>query len=246
MKKLFLLCLLFLVSPTYAGGNQSIQSFSQAKKLLKNVVYVGHYETFYCKAVFDKDNNITLPAGFVTFTHKQRAKKLEWEHVLPAEHFGRVFAEWREGNPECVDSKAKSFKGRKCAEKTNEEFRFMLCDMYNLYPAIGAVNAIRSNIDYNELADEKNAFGTCPFKVSKNQVEPPSYTRGAIARTYLYFDAEYPKYHMSDSTRKLMTVWDKMYPVDEWECERAKRIEALQGNENKFVKNPCMEKGLYR
>lgn len=241
MKKVFLLLTLFLVLPACAGGNQSIQSFTKAKKLLKNVVYAGHNETFYCHGTFDKDNNITLPDGFVTLTHEQRAKKLEWEHVLPAEHFGRAFVEWREGDPECIDTKGKSFKGRKCAEKANEEFRFMLCDMYNLYPAIGAVNAIRSNIDYNELENEKSSFGSCPFKVGKKQVEPPPYTRGNIARTYLYFDDAYPKYHMSDSTRKLMTAWDKMYPVDEWECERAKRIEKLQGNENKFVKSKCAE-----
>ena len=230
----------FLSACTWAG-NTEITSFTKAKKLLINVVYAGHNETFYCKGHFDLKNNIILPEGFKTPSHEKRAYKLEWEHAVPAENFGRAFPEWREGHPECVDSKGKSFKGRKCAEKTNEEFRLMLCDMYNLYPAIGAVNAIRSNIAYDEMKNEKNSFGTCPFKVGKDQVEPPPYTRGAIARTYLYFDAEYPKYHMSDSTRKLMTAWDKMYPVDAWECERAKRIEKLQGNENKFVKSKCAE-----
>ena len=246
MRKLFLLLSLFLALPACAEGNQSVQSFTKAKTLLKNVVYAGHNETFYCHGTFDKNNNITLPKGFTMPTHEKRAKKLEWEHVLPAEHFGRAFTQWREGHPECIDSKGKSFKGRKCAEKTSEEFRFMLCDMYNLYPAIGAVNAIRSNIAYDELENEKSSFGSCPFKVGKNQVEPPPYTRGAIARTYLYFDDAYSKYHMSDSMRKLMTAWDKMYPVDEWECERAKRIEKLQGNVNKFVKSKCEEAGFSR
>lgn len=246
MRKVVLLFSLFFALSAYAEGNQSVQSFTKAKNLLKKVVYAGHNETFYCRGTFDENNNITLPKGFTAPVHEKRAKKLEWEHVLPAEHFGRAFVEWREGHPGCVDNKGKSFKGRKCAEKANEEFRFMLCDMYNLYPAIGAVNAIRSNIAYDELKSEKNSFGSCPFKVGKNQVEPPPYTRGAIARTYLYFDFEYPKYHMSDSTRKLMMAWDKMYPVDEWECERAKRIEKLQGNENRFVKSKCEEMGFYR
>ena len=30
-----------------------------------------------------------------------------------------------------------------------------------------------------------------------------------------------------------------MYPVDAWECLRAKRIERIQGNENPFVKEAC-------
>ena len=30
---------------------------------------------------------------------------------------------------------------------------------------------------------------------------------------------------MSRQQRQLMDAWDKMYPVDQWECTRAKRIE---------------------
>ena len=35
-----------------------------------------------------------------------------------------------------------------------------------------------------------------------------------------------------------------MYPVDAWECLRAKRIERIQGNENPFVKEACRKAGL--
>ena len=77
----------------------------------------------------------------MTPEHQKRAKRVEWEHVVPAENFGRFFSEWRDGSPECVDSKGRSFKGRKCAEKASREYRFMQADLYNLYPAIGAVNA---------------------------------------------------------------------------------------------------------
>ncbi len=37
-----------------------------------------------------------------------------------------------------------------------------------------------------------------------------------------------------------------MYPVDQWECIRAKRIENIQGNPNNFVKEKCIELGLYQ
>ena len=100
MRKVFLLLALFFVLRACAGGNKSVQSFTKAKNLLKKVVYAGHNETFYCHGTFDKNNNITLPEGFTTPTHEQRAKKLEWEHVLPAEHFGRAFVEWRDGYKE--------------------------------------------------------------------------------------------------------------------------------------------------
>lgn len=233
-------------STSINAQNTTISSFSQAKKILKNDIYFDYHKTFYCKATFNNDNKITLPTGFYTEKHKKRAYRLEWEHIVPAENFGRNFIEWREGHPSCIDSKRKAFKGRKCAEKTNKEFRYMLSDMYNLYPSIGAVNAMRSNYNFAELYQNiPFTFGACSMKIDNRKVEPPSYTKGAIARTYLYFEQEYPIYKMSSSMKKMMIAWNKMYPVDEWECKRAKRIEKLQGNANNFVKNACKEQNLY-
>ncbi|MEZ8695292.1 endonuclease [Vibrio splendidus] len=42
---------------------------------------------------------------------------------------------------------------------------------------------------------------------------------------------------MSKSQHQLMNAWNKMYPVVQWECERAKRIIALQGNTNRVVQS---------
>lgn len=229
----------------WAAGNTRIESFNQAKKLLEQKVYFDHRETFYCRATFDSKKNVTLPKGFTTEKHEKRAHRVEWEHVVPAENFGRTFAEWRDGDEECVRSNGKPFKGRACAEKVNQEFRYMQADLYNLYPAIGAVNAVRSNYRYTMLPDAASSFGSCPMKVSGRAVEPPEYTRGAIARTMLYMQDAYPKYKLSNAQMKLMTAWDKMYPVDAWECLRAKRIERIQGNENPFVKEACRKAGLF-
>ena len=243
-QKLSIILGIVIFSSSVWAGNTQIASFTKAKKLLTNVIYAGHNETFYCKGHFDLKNNILLPEGFKTPTHGKRAHKLEWEHAVPAENFGRAFVEWREGHPDCVDSKGKTFKGRKCAEKINKDFQLMQADMYNLYPAIGAVNAIRSNFNYAELPSSEITFGTCPMKIDGKKADPPKYTKGPIARTYLYFEEEYPVYHMSDATKKMMQAWDKMYPVDAWECERTRRIEKLQGNTNRFVKEACEKAGL--
>ncbi len=48
-----------------------------------------------------------IPTGFTTTKHVKRAKKVEWEHVVPAEIFGRTFTEWRDGNKKCVDKRGK-------------------------------------------------------------------------------------------------------------------------------------------
>lgn len=230
--------------PAAIEGNTVNESFSKAKRMLEREVYADHRVTLYCRAPFDDRKRITLPEGFTTPKHEKRAARVEWEHVVPAENFGRFFSEWREGDAVCVDNKGKAFKGRKCAEKANQTFRFMQADMYNLYPAIGAVNAMRSNYNYAMLPNAKNTFGTCAMKIEDRRAEPPEYARGEIARSTLYMAAAYPLYRLSSQQRKLMESWNKLYPATEWECTRAERIRALQKNDNPFVTEACKAAGL--
>ena len=212
--------------------------------MLSQQVYFDHRVTVYCGAEYDERGNITLPEGFVTPSHQKRAGRMEWEHIVPAENFGRAFEEWREGHPECVDNKGKLFKGRNCAEKVSMEFRYMYADMHNLAPAIGAVNALRSNHNFAMLPDAKATFGSCPMKVQGNRVEPPEASRGIIARTYKYMQAVYPRYNMGRPQQQLMDAWDKIYPPDAWECTRARRIADIQGNVNETTEARCKEVGL--
>ncbi len=45
--------------------------------------------------------------------------------------------------------------------------------------------------------------------------------RGNIARTYFYMNWAYPGHGViSKKNRKLFQAWDKIDPVDDWECER--------------------------
>ncbi len=234
-----ILCLFVFTLPAWAQ-NTTIDSFSQAKELALNQVYYDHPITFYCGAEIGADKSLILPEGFQTDKYQNRANKLEWEHVVPAENFGRAFVEWREGHPKCVDKKGKAYKGRKCAEKTNSQYRFMQADLYNLYPAIGAVNAVRSNKQFAPLPEAKNSFGACPMKIEKNKVEPPDGAKGTIARTYLYMQKAYSGvYRMNASMEKLMHAWDEKFPPDAWECSRAQRIHHIQGNLNPFVARKC-------
>ena len=228
-----------------AAGNTEIESFTKAKRLLEREVHFDHRVTLYCGAAFDARKNVTLPDGFTTPKHAKRARRVEWEHVVPAENFGRAFVEWREGADVCVDNKGKAFKGRKCAEKANAAFRYMQADLYNLYPAIGAVNAMRSNYRYSMLPGSPATFGTCSMKIEGRRAEPPEAARGTIARTVLYMaDAYRGVYRLSNQDRRLMEAWDRQYPVDAWECTRARRIEAIQGNPNERVKEACSRAGL--
>lgn len=246
MHKIILTLVLSLVPAlALAAGNTTNDSFSQAKRMLERQVYHDHRVTIYCSAEFNAQKRVTLPAGFTTPAHEKRATKIEWEHAVPAENFGRAFPKWRDGHPECVNRNGKPFKGRRCAEKVNMEYRHMQADMYNLFPAIGTVNAVRSNKQYSALPGSESAFGSCPAKVDGNRFEPPDRAKGQVARAALYMADSYPKYRLSRQQQQLFEAWDKMFPVDQWECTRAKRIEKLQGNANARVKQPCQQAGLW-
>ncbi|ORU91808.1 MAG: endonuclease I [Cycloclasticus sp. symbiont of Poecilosclerida sp. N] len=222
-----------------ASHSEPTESFSKAKKLLMSNVYFDHRVTIYCAAKFNSNKVITLPRGYESSKYKKRARRVEWEHIVPAENFGRTFTEWREGDAKCVNKHGKPYKGRRCANKANKEYRQMQSDLYNLSPAIGAVNALRSNYNFTMLSGEKSDFGSCQMKVAKRKAEPPLRARGRIARTYLYMEQKYPRYNMSKSQRKLMLAWDKLHPVNNWECTRADRIKNIQGNSNQILSARC-------
>jgi len=144
-----------------------------------------------------------------------------------------------------VNSKGKAYKGRKCAEKANEAFRYMQADMYNLYPAVGEINGLRSNYPYAEIPGEKRRFGDCDMEIEDGKAEPPEHIRGDIARTYFYMNWAYPSHRLINSENgKMFEAWDQSDQVDRWECERARRIMNLQKNRNPFVENKCAERGL--
>ncbi len=242
-------------------GNHHSQSFYAVKQEMLDKIYYDHRKTLYCNAAFSAQKQIHKPAGFKlpdlknidfkvydisTAELQQKADRMEWEHIVPAQNFGKTFTEWSDGHKNCVSSKGKKFKGRSCAEKESEEFRYMYTDMYNLYPSIGAVNYLRANFNFTQF-DSKvpNTFGSCPLKISQNKAEPADEVKGLIARTYLYMRQTYPRYSIGEPMYGILKAWAKKYPVTAWECKRAYRIEKVQGNANKIVKQDCTDKNLY-
>jgi len=220
------------------------QSFSSSKKLLLKKVYFDHQVTFYCqneyeikqvkgkeKALIIRDKTKYTPRNEFTKKGKinVRAKRIEWEHLIPAENFGRQLTCWRDGDAKCQKN-GKAYKGRRCCKKVSKEFKIMEADMRNLVPSIGEINADRSNLRYMDTREElKGQYGECKFKVDfkERKVYPANYTKGLIARTYLYFSKKY-KMKLSDRDKKMFNAWNKMYPETEWEILRKNRIEKLQ------------------
>lgn len=240
--KLFL-SLLLLTTLLFSAN----ESFSKSKEELRKI-HRDHQVTFYCGCKYNytnKDNMIDRNScGYVPrneYTKKgkknERARRIEWEHVIPAENFGRQFSCWRDGASECVDSKGKKFKGRKCCEKVSKEFRIMEADMHNLQPAIGELNADRSNFRFDFELPTQGQYGECKFEVDfkADRARVREELRGVIARTYLYFNKRYAM-KLSSQELKKFEAWNKQYPADDWEIERNKRIAEKQRNLNGFIK----------
>src|SRR6266446_7462230 len=99
--------LLFASMPPAFAQNTTIDSFNRAKKLLPQV-FADHETEFYCGCAYAGNEIELASCGYQPKKDPDRAKRLEWEHVVPAEAFGQSFPEWREGHPACVDSKGKA------------------------------------------------------------------------------------------------------------------------------------------
>ena len=240
-KSIFVLFVFFPVFVSFAkGGNQSIESFSKAKKVLKTI-HLNNPVTFYCRCKYQNNEPDWKSCGFSFRKDKKRASRIEWEHVLPASYFGVKFDTWKTGHPECVSKKGKKFKGRKCTEKIHSIYRKMQADLYNLQPAIGEVNGLRSNYQIGIINGEKREFGKCDVEISNKIVEPTEKIRGNFARTYMYMEKTYPKYvKFNKSLKKLLEKWDEEDPIDKWECFRASEIRKIQGNRNDILYQRCL------
>ncbi|HHP0356106.1 TPA: endonuclease [Campylobacter lari subsp. concheus] len=223
MKKL--LSILLFSSLSLLASDNFNESKKELVKLYESLGSAYQYD-FYCNAPFKANkkgkytkfevvkSDLYTPRNEYTKKGKvnQRAKRIEWEHIMPAQNFGKHLPCWREG-------------GRKACQN-DPLFTKMEADKQNLVPAIGEINGDRSNFRYAEapLNLEYTQYGNCKvytdFKAKR--FYPANYSKGYIARSYLYMSATY-NIRLSDQERKLMESWDKQYPMS----EKEKRIRSL-------------------
>lgn len=211
-------------------------SFTQAKTIVYNTIYKGHEKTFYCGCNFDKKRAVDLRSCNVKpRLNKDRASRIEAEHIIPASWFGMDRQCWNE--PLCKDKKGEAYKGRECCLNIDPFFRVAHNDLYNLTPAVGEVNGDRSNLAYGIVAGEKREYGACDFEIDRDTklAEPMPSIRGDIARVGFYMEKTY-QVTFPPKEKELFIQWDKEDPVDEWERNRNQRIAEIQGRSNPFVK----------
>ncbi len=171
---------------------------------------------------------ILIPAVdlYTSKKYESRSGIIEWEHVVPASVLVNVYDDakkaWNKGHPSCVTSSGKVYKGRVCAEKVSPRFNVILADLYNLQPALGSLNALRSDKPYCEVQGEKREFGeTIDFEISNACAEPRDAIKGDLARIMLYMNKKYGvQFNNHDNTMKMLKAWDIMDPIDVWETKK--------------------------
>ena len=202
----------------------------RTKNTADDIIYAGKDRSFYCGCVYtsdgDDDGSGSVnheDCGYVPpQTHKARAERVEWEHIVPASLMpARQFDCWIFGNRE------------KC-EREDPRAQAMIFDLHNLAPAIGQVNALRGNDRYAELPEVSSNFGACPAKDVQNAFEPPDCLKGDVARVWLYMNLRHGVV-ISLPEREMFERWSEADPVSSWESEREQRIFNYTFIQNPFV-----------
>lgn len=216
-----------LESPPLAARS-SDYSFSQSKLILAQKIYKDHPIGFYSACRFYVQQKLLVPdwksCGYQARKNPERAKRMEWEHVVPAWAFGHQLKCWQQG-------------GRANCRDHSVQFRQMEADMHNLVPAIGELNGDRSNLPYAMVNGEPRAYGAkvnMEIDFKTRTAEPPDNVYGDIARIHFYMRDRY-KLVLSSQQLQLFTAWNNLDPVDAWEQKRNELIRQAQGNDNPYV-----------
>lgn len=223
---------LFLVCFISLSCAQSPSSFSQSKKIAARL-FQQHPQTIYCQCSYeDKEVNLASCSMQAADSIK-RAHRIEWEHIMAAEHFGQQFACWRE--PICEDNQGKPYKGRRCCEKVDERFRHVESELYNLWPEVGLVNQARSNYRFGVLPKQTDYLG-CAMKIDQKlrRAEPPDSAKGVVARAYLFM-AEHYGLSLSPSQNQLFMAWNQKFAPSPWEKEWALHVASIEGYDNPYI-----------
>ncbi|MCY1207694.1 Endonuclease I [compost metagenome] len=125
----------------------------------------------------------------------------------------------------------------------NPQYPYMLADLHNLYPDQSRVELARRNALFGEVDDGgQSPLADCDFKSAYQLVEPRDAAKGNVARAIFYMHTEYGLPIVGQL--QMFQQWNRLDPVDDEERARNNRIEALQGNRNRYIDDPSLADSL--
>lgn len=135
---------------------------------------------------------------------------------MPAHTFGKYLACWKQG-------------GRKQCQK-NPFFQKMESDVQNIVPALDQINRDRRNYAYANAPKSIRftQYGKCEvFTDTKAQrFYPAAYSKGYIARSYLYMAKTY-NIPLDSDTIAQMQEWDRIYPMSQEERYLRRQLDLI-------------------
>ena len=223
--KILLLITLAITSLTVTAT----PNFNKAKKNMYTKVFNNSGETLYCGCKWSH-KKVDLAScgleGYFPKKYRKRAHRTEAEHIIPASWMLKVNKKFRQ----CViDSKENKLSARKYCQKHDEDYRKAHNDLVNLYPAVGQINADRSNKPFlDALKSTENSYGKCHAESGSRGFLPPDNKKGDIARVAFYMSQRYGVVY-SKRQQSLFDIWDKLDPISDEEREHNIRIVKVQG-----------------
>jgi deoxyribonuclease-1 len=221
------------LSLSFSQANAQIAtSFSKAKSNLYKKVEGNSGLTFYTNCSWSKKKvdleSCGLQNSFPT-KHLKRAKRTEAEHIIPASWMYKKHGKYRE----CyTKAKVLGETPRKYCQANDIDYRNAHNDLMNLVPAVGQLNALRSNKPFAEKVSgkkEQTFRGNGKvFLITSRVAIPDKSIRGDIARVAFYMGETYGVTY-SRRQLELFKKWDKEDLVSQNEINRKQRIFKIQG-----------------
>jgi deoxyribonuclease-1 len=228
-KEIVISALLIAISLPINATQNKVVSFTTAKNKLYSKVYKNSGETFYCGCDWSARKADLNSCGLQSFFPKKQRKRslrTEAEHIIPASWMLKVNNKARQ----CVtDSKEVKDSAREYCQKHDLNYKQAHNDLVNLFPAVGQINADRSNKPFVDATKKKTkTYGKCDIEIGSRGIIPPSDKKGDIARIAFYMSE---KYGVTYSKRqlKLFQQWDNQDPISKQEIAHNKRVIKVQG-----------------
>ena len=228
LKTLILLTGFFFIGCPISKAASAQNLYHEAKKQ-GLAIYQKRPYTFYCQIPFNAKGELLLHSA------SDSTQKIQWEHIMPVERFGRDRACWQHAI--CFDKHHKPIKGRRCCHLKDAIFQKMEADLHNMVPVLAKLNKSRSTYDFVvETPEGHRPIEACLFAVNKKRhqvvVSPSLY--GFIARAYLYMHLQYGV-SLTQAELLQFQSWNRIYAPTDWERERHRLIAEVQGTTNPLI-----------